>query len=261
MNNYNTLLKFTFNQLVKFIYKFYYNPSIIKIYKQFLNINNYKHKIIDIGCDRGQYLNLILSNYNLLIEYIFAFEPNYETFNFLKKNFTNSNITFFNYALGAKNFRSKINIGFDSSHSSLSSINKNSKYYNTKKKILGTIYKKKQPINVVKLDNFIRLFLKEDYKKKSNKKKMKIKYNYNNKNFIVKIDAEGYELNVLNGMKNFFKKNLINFIQIEIHLDDMYRNYSHNKIYNLLEKMNFKEIKFLKFPFMPWGDAFFVRYK
>ena len=49
-----------------------------------------------------------------MIEYIFAFEPNYETFNFLKKNFTNSNITFFNYALGAKNFRSKINIGFDS---------------------------------------------------------------------------------------------------------------------------------------------------
>ena len=258
-------MHFIFSIVTRLIYKFYYNPTIINIYKKYFSTNNNKMKIIDIGADKGQYLSLFLKNFYFLINRIYAFEPNNQSYNNLKLNFHERRIKFFNYALGARNFKSKMNIGaFDSGHSTLSVINDSSDYFLKKKKIIGkNIYKKKkQIVTIVRLDNFLKVIFPDNNKKiKSSNKFLEEKIGSNciNNALIVKIDVEGYELNVLKGMKNFFKNNLINLIQIEIHFDDMYKNYSHKKVYEFLKKNKFQEIKFLKFPFMPWGDAFFIK--
>ena len=41
-------------------------------------------KIIDIGADKGQYLSLFLKNFYFLINRIYAFEPNNQSYNNLK---------------------------------------------------------------------------------------------------------------------------------------------------------------------------------
>jgi FkbM family methyltransferase len=258
------VISYIFSLVIKLIYKYYYFPRLIDIYKKYFAINNdNKFKIIDIGANKGEFLNLVLKNFFFLINLncIYAFEPNNQSFSYLKKNFSNKKIKLFNFAVGEKKFKTKINIGkFDSGHTTLSNINDRSLYFKIKKKILKSdIYKKKkQSVTVVKLDNYKKLFFSKKMKK-LNSNHPGLENRGGDNIVIIKIDVEGYELNVLKGMKQILKNNFVKFIQIEIHLNNMYKNYSKNKIYTFLKINNFRMIKFLKFPFMKWGDAFFIR--
>ena len=47
---------------------------------------------------------------------------------------------------------------------------------------------------------------------------------------LVKIDTEGHEYEVLSGTKEYLKK--INYILIEFHIDEIYKNYNSNKIHS-----------------------------
>ena len=79
-----------------------------------------------------------------------------------------------------------------------------------------------------------------------------------NKIDFLKIDVEGFEYMVLLGSKNIIKN--VKYIMIEIQKNDMYTNYSKNKIENFLKKNKFKLIKKFKFPFMFFQDCIYKRY-
>ena len=79
-----------------------------------------------------------------------------------------------------------------------------------------------------------------------------------NKIDFLKIDVEGFEYMVLLGSKNIIKN--VKYIMIEIQKNDMYSNYSKNKIENFLKKNKFKLIKKFKFPLMFFQDCIYKRY-
>ena len=77
-----------------------------------------------------------------------------------------------------------------------------------------------------------------------------------NKIDLIKIDTEGHEYEVLEGMKNSIKK--INYILIEFHIDKIYESYDSNIIHEILIKNNFKLLKRFKFPFTTWQDCLYI---
>ena len=125
---------------------------------------------------------------------------------------------------------------------SLSKINKNSFYLKFKNFIIGKSKKKYlyKKVKVISLKNFC-----ETNKIRS------IDF--------LKIDVEGYEYDVLRGAKTLLKN--INFIMIEIQKNDMYQNYSKEKIEKFLIKNNFRLIKSFNFPLMFFKDCIYKRVK
>ena len=71
----------------------------------------------------------------------------------------------------------------------------------------------------------------------------------------VKIDVEGFEINVLNGFKNKIKKT--KYVMIEHHNDDLYLDIDKAAAHDFLLNNNFKLIKSIKFPFMDWEDRIY----
>ena len=105
-------------------------------------------------------------------------------------------------------------------------MNLKSKYFSKKLSVLNIkdqkSYLKKIPIKIITLDSFI------------DDKKI-------NKIDLLKIDTEGYELNILKGLERNFNK--IKLIYFEHHYDDMIiKNYKFSDINNLLIKFGFKKI-------------------
>ena len=72
---------------------------------------------------------------------------------------------------------------------------------------------------------------------------------------LVKIDTEGHEEEVLNGLGEYIKK--IKYILIEFHIDKIYENYDSNKINDFLIKNNFICLKKFNFPFTTWEDRLY----
>jgi hypothetical protein len=124
----------------------------------------------------------------------------------------------------------------------LSKINLNSNYLKFKNFILSIKKKERliesQEIKVVKLDTFC---LKKNIKKID----------------ILKIDVEGFELQVLQGASKIL--NNTDYIIIEIQDNKMYLNYSKKKIENFLLKKKFKLIKKFKFPLMFFEDRVYKK--
>jgi len=73
---------------------------------------------------------------------------------------------------------------------------------------------------------------------------------------ILKIDVEGFELEVLYGARNALIKGKIRIIQLERHTDDM-REDKHPLIHELLLKNGFRQTQEIKHPF---GDFYEVLY-
>lgn len=214
------------------IYNFLEDNYHLPRIKFFLKKNIFLKKaiIFDVGSHRGKFSKIFLEifiNANL-----YCFEANNILVKFLKKKFRNK-LNVFNYALSDVNkyYTMKINeLDLTSTLSNYSS----SSYYNKLKKIIlkkNSFYLKK--VQCIKLDTFC---------KKKN-------INYID---ILKIDVEGHEFNVLNGAKNILPK--VKFIIIEIQKNDMFKNYSKNKIESFLNKKNFYLIKRFRFPLMFFSD-------
>ena len=137
-----------------------------------------------------------------------------------------------NFALGSVQSFSSFNQSNESSSSTFKTINIKSKYY--KKKILyfnlkNKYFKNTYKVQINTLDNYIdeKKFLKIDF---------------------LKIDTEGYEYEVLNGLKKNLNK--VKLIFLEHHYDNMIDNgYKFADINNLLIKNNFKKIFKCKMPF------------
>ena len=153
---------------------------------------------IDIGANVGNFSDLLIKELNCKV---ISFEPNKFSFEELKKLELKykDNLKSFNYALGDKNKKTYLYYG--SKYSQLASLDKKLNNINFIKKK----NKHKMQINSRTLDFFI--------KKKINLKRIDF----------IKIDTEGYELEVLKGAQNTIKKFKPNFIQLEFNWHQLYK--------------------------------------
>ena len=199
-------------KIIKFVKKKFFKPIVV----------------FDIGAHYGETIKLFSKRLN--IKKIYSFEASPLNYRILKKNISKSKsekIKIFNYAAGERISESFINQTLESSSSTINNLNLNSKYFKRKLKILKiknkNLFIKKIPIKIITLDKFI------DEK------------NINSID-ILKIDTEGFEFNVLRGLKINHAK--IKIIYFEHHYDDMIvKSYKFGQIKQLLNNYGFKLIK------------------
>jgi len=167
--------------------------------------------IIDIGSNKGQFI--LLTEKLLNCKKIYSFEPIKELIEKQKKFFSyRDDINFYNFALGQKTGRKKFFLTKRKDSSSFLKINKNidNDDYLIEKEI---------NVNIHCLDNIIN---NQDLSETT----------------LVKIDVQGYELEVLKGSLGILKK--IKFILIEISEKEIYKNQAlSSDIINFLKQKNF----------------------
>lgn len=192
--------------------------------KKFLkeNIKNKKVVLVDIGANVGTYMDLIKNNFK--IKKIFSFEPSFDAYKILTRNYNSKLIRIENLAVSNTNNKKKFY-----QYKLLSQ----SGFYKIKKKKghFGDI-KSTYKINTVKLDNYF--------------KKFKDKID------ICKIDIQGEELNVLMGMKKLLKKKQIDYLKIEITFSSDYekKQCDFEDIILFLKKFNYRLISISKTKFL-----------
>ena len=201
--------------------------------KKVINFFKYKFSneslnIIDIGAHKGETIKLFLKNFN--INKILAFEANPTISKKLKKKIKNckyfNKVNLIECGVGEKEDTKDLIIFNETSSSTFNSINKDTKYYKRKENFLTffefnkNVLENKLQIKIYPLSYFKEV---DDF----------------NKIDILKIDTEGYELNILKGLSHdHFKK--IKYIYFEHHYDLMIKkNYTYCDIKNFLNKNNF----------------------
>jgi FkbM family methyltransferase len=211
----------------------FFYTRLRKFYKK--NLNKSQIKILDVGSNKGQSIDFFLGiNKNVKI---FAFEPNKTLYHYLIKKYKNhSNIVINNFGVsnisGVLDFRENI---LDET-STFETLNLESEYLEKKAKILGVkkenLVKDIYKVDVISLNDFLKKFNSEYFD-------------------VLKVDVEGHELQVLQGLFSRSEMNsFIRFIQIEQHNDDMYDNYSNQReIVELLSKNGYFEISKIKHGF------------
>ena len=195
-------------------------------------------KIIDVGAHKGDFLEKMLEIEK--INSFYAFEPQKDIFGELSKRFSeNSKIKLFNFAVDKEISNKKLQINKLSMTSSLAELNEKSLY--------------------LKLKNFL-LFSKtnfvNEYEVKTNTIDNIFK-DINLKKTLLKIDVEGFELNVVQG--SLIKLKEIPLILMENQFGNHYKNNNFNDVKNLLLKQNFVIIKKFVFPTMHYQDILFKK--
>ena len=188
---------------------------IKKIIKNF-DFNN--NLFLDIGAHHGEITEYV---YNLTNNIdIVSFEPNPNSFNFLKNRFKNKldRIDLQNIACGNKDENSVI---YDFENSKNGSVNST-----MIKDVMTELYKRKKntqsiielKIVVSKLDSFL----------KDNKKKIPI----------IKIDTEGFEYNIIEGALETFKNASVEIVIIEFNKMNVYKKVFLRDFCNILKNYN-----------------------
>ena len=171
-----------------------------------------KITLVDVGANLGGYTNFVLQNTK--VKEIHIFEPSKKCFGYLKKKFTQNKIYINNKALSNTN---KINTFYESEVLSQSSLHKVKNKFNSNLENTD-VYK----IECVTLDKYF-------YGRK--------------KNFVIdllKIDAEGEDLKVLEGASKLLKNKNIRLIKIELLNSFNQKNDSNiNEIIFFLNKYNY----------------------
>ena len=218
------------------IFDFFHKKKMVFFLKKNKLVN---FKIVfDVGAHEGETIKLCLDHFN--IEKIYSFEPSHFSFKNLKKKVNKlknkkikTEIILENIALGVENKNIKIKHMNESSSSTIKELNTESKYYKKKQKLLFNLKNrnlfKEISVQQKNLDEYI-----------SQKKIQKLDF--------LKIDTEGYEFEVLSGVKKNIKK--IKLILFEHHYHDMIKkNYKFSDVHSLLNKNNFRQIYKAKMPF------------
>lgn len=195
-----------YSKLVVFVLNFFdhfQQKKVIKFLKK-----NFKSEIIlyDVGSHYGETVKLFLNNFK--IKELHCFEASSLNFEILIKNLKKINIKvnhqLNNFGLGSINEDTFINQTKESSSSTINDLNLNSKYLQKKLKVLNLKnidkFYQKLPVKIITLDKYI-----------LEKKQKNID--------VLKIDTEGFELEVLYGAKSLLKNNKC-FCQIEIREDN-----------------------------------------
>ena len=211
------------------LFDFFYKKKILEKLKQFIKSDI--DIFFDVGAHKGETVKFILKHFK--VNKAYAFEPLKNNFIKLKKNnIKNKHVEYFNFALGKKKETKYIKEMNESSSSTFNNINQESKYFKRKNFLLNFSNKKsfylEKRVSIEKAKDII------------------IKYKINKIDFL-KIDTEGYELNVLNGFEE--KLVNVNVILFEHHYDLMIKkNYTFSDINNFLNKNVFKQKVNLKCP-------------
>lgn len=176
------------------------------------NFKNKNINLVDVGSNLGGYIDFVCKHLN--INQVHIFEPSKKCIIFLEKKFKNSNFFINNQAVS--NLK-KINNFYENEILSQSSL------YNLKNKFNSNlknrdIYK----IQCITLDEYF-----NRYKKLSSID-------------LLKIDAEGEDLNVLKGSKKLLKLKKIKYIKIELlNSIDKNKKSNINEIIFFLNKYNY----------------------
>jgi FkbM family methyltransferase len=162
---------------------------LAKLIQDIFNKEKKRLCILDVGSNTGGFTNMITPRISNLPHTIHAFEPSIKSFNLLYDNTkNNNNIVINNFALGKTCGRQALY--YEESGSELSSLTKrNLDHYNTN-------VSNSEIVNVETIDNYCR-----------NKQICRID--------LLKIDAEGHELDVLMGAQKMIENNNINMISFE----------------------------------------------
>ena len=224
-------------------FDYFHKKKIIDNLKD-LDFNNNLKIILDVGAHEGESIELFLKN--LKVDNIYSFEPSEETFKTLlknskklKKKFNKTNIILENLAVGRANQNVDLNYLNETSSSTIRNINTNSDYFKKKEKYFGKLINKKI---IVKQINF------KEYLEKNKIEKIDL----------LKIDTEGYELEVLKGLGEFISN--VSIILFEHHYDNMIvKDYTFSDIHKLLKDNGFRRIHKSKMPFRKSFDYIYIK--
>ena len=222
-----------------FIEKIFYPLTTFHHKRIFMHIRNLNiDKIIDIGAHKGEFLEKMLKIEKVNLFY--AFEPQKDIFDILNKKFSNNDkITLLNYALDKEITNKNLQINKFSMTSSLAEINEKSLYL----KLKNFLTRSKS--------NFV-----DEYEVQTNTVDNVFK-DVNLKKTLLKIDVEGFEMNVIKGSKIKLKE--IPYILIENQFGNHYKNSNFNDIKDVLLKYSFVESKKFVFPTMHYQDVLFKK--
>ena len=217
--------------LINFLDKNYHHKIIIKYLK-----NHKIDSVIDAGAHKGEFLINIMPH--IPFKKAYTFEPQLEIFKTLKKKLINDErIKNNNLALSEIVEKKKITINKLTSTSSLSEFDNSSVFLKIKNFLLR---QKNEELNTYEvatttIDNY---FEELDLS-----------------NSLLKIDVEGYELNVLKGSKNTIKK--IKFVLIENQFFNIYKNNNEKDWHEYLMKNKFILLKKFRFPLLHFEDRLY----
>ena len=227
-----------------------FDYSYQKKWIKFLKKNKYNSfkLLIDIGAHKGESIKLFSKNF--IIKKIISFEASPINFEYLKKKieenkqgYNNTEIVLENTALGAEDKIIEFNQFNESSSSTIKEIDKESKYYKRKFRLINFL-NNKETYQKIK----IKIFKLKDYIEKNNIKKIDF----------MKIDTEGYEFEILLGLENKIK--LVDIIMFEHHYDNMIKKgYTFEDINELLIKNNFSKIYKSRMPFRKTFEYIYKR--
>ena len=217
--------------LINFLDKNYHHKRIIKYLK-----NHKIDLVIDVGAHKGEFLINIIPH--VPFKKAYTFEPQLDVFSILKKKLNNDErIKHNNLAISEIIEKKRITINKLTSTSSLSEFDNSSIFLKIKNFLLR---QKNEELNsyevtTTTIDNY---FEELDLS-----------------NSLLKIDVEGYELNVLKGSKNTIKK--IKFVLIENQFFNIYKNNNEKDWHDYLMKNKFTLIKKFRFPLLHFEDRLY----
>tara|TARA_B100001057_G_C22737065_1_gene906234 strand:- start:530 stop:1207 length:678 start_codon:yes stop_codon:yes gene_type:complete len=222
-----------------FIEKIFYPLTTFHHKRIFMHLRNLNiDKIIDIGAHKGEFLEKMLKIEK--VNSFYAFEPQKDIFDILNKKFSKNNkITLLNYALDKEITNKNLQINKFSMTSSLAKINEKSLYL----KLKNFLTRSKS--------NFV-----DEYEVQTNTIDNVFK-DVNLEKTLLKVDVEGFEINVIKGSKIKLKE--IPYILIENQFGNHYKNSNFNDIKDVLLKYNFVESKKFVFPTMHYQDVLFKK--
>ena len=228
------MLNILSTNILKF-FDYFHKKKIFNFLKK-KNINNL-NIFFDIGAHKGETISSFGKIFK--IDEIYSFEPSEKNYNELQINYHKykerlkiKKIVIENFALGSSKSLGRFNQSKESSSSTFKDINLKSKYLQKKRfyfNIKNQYFENTYKVKVNTLDNYI-----------DEKQILKIDF--------LKIDTEGYEYEVLNGLKKNFDK--VKMILLEHHYDNMIdKGYKFADINSLLIENNFIKIFKCKMPF------------
>ncbi len=222
------LIEKIFNPLGKFHHK--------RIFTHVRNLDI--DKIIDIGAHKGEFLVEMLKIKK--VNSFYAFEPQKNIFDDLNEKFSKNNrITLLNCAIDKEIANKKLQINKLSMTSSLAEVNEKSLYFKLKNFLTSSKsnFVDEYVVQTNTVDNFFK--------------------DVNLEKTLLKIDVEGFEMNVIQGSKMKLKE--IPYIIIENQFGNHYKNNNFDEIKNVLLKYNFVISKKFVFPTMHYQDVLFKK--
>ena len=196
-------------------------------------------KIIDIGAHKGEFLEKVVKIEK--INSFYAFEPQKNIFNELSKKFSkNKKVTLYNFAMDKEITNKKLKINKLSTTSSLAEINEKSLY--------------------LKIKNFLtfsRSNFEDEYEIQTNTVD-KIFENIGLQKALLKIDVEGFEMNVIEGSQK--KLGEISFILLENQFGNHFKNNNFKDITKFLSERNYIISKKFLFPTLHYQDVLFKKH-